>query len=236
VLRRDEENPRGDAVVSAGQGNTYRGGGITRIFLVRHGATEWNRAKRAQGHADIELNDEGRTQAETTAQRLATEDVVAVYSSDLVRSRVTAEAIAGVHNLPVITDPDLREVDQGEWTGLHVDEIARRWPGLWGDARHHTTRPGGESPQQVRARSLAALARIVKSHPDGSVVVVSHGGTIRWISAEALRYDDRASARIRGVANGGIVSLDGYLDGERLVLSNLQRLDGETTDLDDPND
>jgi broad specificity phosphatase PhoE len=150
----------------------------------------------------------------------------------------TAEAIAQRHGLEVVSDPDLREVDQGEWTGLHVDEIARRWPRLWGDARqrHHTTRPGGESPAEVRQRSLAALFRILERHPRASVVVVSHGGTIRWISAEALGYDDVASARIRGVANGGILSLEGSLEDGHLQLSDLHRLDGETTDLDDPND
>jgi broad specificity phosphatase PhoE len=209
---------------------------ITRIFLIRHGATEWNRAKRAQGHADIELNDEGRAQAAASARALAREDLVAVYSSDLGRSLDTARAIARSHRLEVIPDPDLREVDQGEWTGLHVDEIARRWPELWGDNRHHTTRPGGEGPREVRVRALAALSRIVKEHPDGSVAVVSHGGTIRWISAEALGYDDRASARIRGVANGGIVSLQASLEDSSLVLSDLHRLDGAATDLDDPND
>jgi phosphoserine phosphatase len=209
---------------------------MTRIFLIRHGATEWNRAKRAQGHADIDLNDEGREQAAASARTLASEDLIAVYSSDLRRSLDTARAIAQPHGLEVVPDPDLREVDQGEWTGLHVDEIARRWPDLWGANRHHTTRPGGEGPQEVRKRALAALARIVETHPEGSVAVVSHGGTIRWISAEALGYDDRASARIRGVANGGIVSLQAALKDGGLVLSDLHRLDGAATDLDDPND
>jgi broad specificity phosphatase PhoE len=136
----------------------------------------------------------------------------------------------------VIADRDLREVDQGDWTGLTVDEIRGRWPELWGDARHRRARPGGESPGDVRRRSLAALDRIVRAHPEGAVVVVSHGGTIRWISAEALGYDDADSARIRGMANGGIVALDATFDGDRLVLGDLRRWDGATTDRDDPND
>jgi broad specificity phosphatase PhoE len=148
----------------------------------------------------------------------------------------TARAIAEPHGLEVIPDPDLREVDQGEWTGLRVDEIARRWPGQWGEARHHSARPGGEAPADVRRRALAALTRIVAEHPKGTVAVVSHGGTIRWLSAEVLGYDDFESARIRGVANGGIVSLEASLDRERLVLTDLRRWDGDTTDLDDPND
>lgn len=204
---------------------------------MRHGATDWNLTKRAQGQADIELNDSGHKQAIATAQDLAhLENVKAVYSSDMKRALATARPIAEAHGLEVLTDPDLREIDQGEWTGLTVDEIQVRWPDLWGPARHYNARPGGESPAQVRKRALAAMTRIAAEHPEGSVVVVSHGGTIRWLSAEALGYDERRSARIRGVGNGAVVYMTARLDDDRLVLSDLMRLDGNTTDLDDPND
>jgi broad specificity phosphatase PhoE len=66
--------------------------------------------------------------------------------------------------------------------------------------------------------------------------VVSHGGTIRWISAEALGYDDKRSARIRGLGNGAVVCVGAELENGDLKMSNLARLDGNTTDLDDPND
>ncbi|MFN2526210.1 MAG: histidine phosphatase family protein [Actinomycetota bacterium] len=210
---------------------------MARLFLVRHGATDWNVTKRAQGQADIELNDAGRKQAVATAQELAhLEDVKAVYSSDMKRALATAKVIADGHGVEVMTDPDLREIDQGEWTGLTVEEIKMGWPELWGPARHYNTRPGGESPAQVRKRALEALARIVAQHPEGSVIVVSHGGTIRWLSAEALGYDERRSARIRGLGNGAVVVMSAELDDRRVVLSDLVRLDGNTTDLDDPND
>jgi broad specificity phosphatase PhoE len=77
---------------------------------------------------------------------------------------------------------------------------------------------------------------VVEAHPVGTVVVVSHGGTIRWLSAEALGFDDRRAARIRGLGNGAVVSIDAHLDDGALVLENLVRLDGNTPDLDDPND
>lgn len=208
----------------------------TKVFLVRHGATAWNIEKRAQGHADIDLNHEGHKQAAAVATELAHENLVAVYSSDLKRARDTAAAIAGAQGLEVTVDPDLREIDQGEWEGLTTDEIRERWPDLWGPSRHFKARPGGESPQQVKERSLKALARAVEAHPDGAIAVVSHGGTIRWISAEALGYDDYRSRRIRGLGNGAVVCLDARIEGGRLVLGNLARLDGNTTDLDDPND
>jgi broad specificity phosphatase PhoE len=209
---------------------------MTRVFLVRHGATDWNKEKRAQGHADIDLNDEGHRQAASVAQELAHSDIDAVYSSDLKRALDTAGPIAAAHGLDVNVDKDFREIDQGEWEGLTADEIRTRWPDLWGPNRHYNTRPGGESPQQVRERALAALARAVKAHPDEAIVVVSHGGTIRWLSAEALGYDDYRSRRIRGLGNGAVVCMDAHLDGDRLVLGDLARLDGNTTDLDDPND
>ena len=209
---------------------------MTKVFLVRHGATLWNIEKRAQGHADIDLSDEGRKQAAAVATELAHEELSAVYSSDLKRAFDTAKTIADSHGLEVIVDPDFREIDQGEWEGLTTDEIQARWPDLWGPNRHYNARPGGESPQQVKKRSLAALGRAVASNPDSSIAVVSHGGTIRWLSAEALGYDDYRSRRIRGLGNGAVVCLDAHLEGERLVLGNLARLDGNTTDLDDPND
>ena len=209
---------------------------VTAVLLVRHGATEWNHTKRAQGHADIELSEDGRRQAAHVASEFAGLDIAAVYSSDLRRALDTAGAIAAAHDLEVVADADFREIDQGEWEGLPIDEIKRRWPELWGPARHFTQRPGGESPQQVRARALAALRRVVEAHPGETVVIVTHGGTIRWLSAEALGFDDRRAARIRGLGNGAAVSFSARLDDGRLVLEDLVRLDGNTTDLDDPND
>lgn len=209
---------------------------MTKVFIVRHGATDWNNLKLAQGHADIHLNDEGRRQAAETAQHLADEALDAVYSSDLKRAVDTARPIAETHGLEVRTDPRFREIDQGEWEGLHTDEIRTRWPTLWGPHRHYNARPGGESPQQVRARALAGLKDAVAAHPEGTIVLVSHGGTIRWLAAEALGYDDKQSARLRGLGNGAIVSVEAKVADDRLEFANFARLDGNTPDLDDPND
>ena len=208
---------------------------MTSVLLVRHGATEWNETKRAQGQADIPLSPLGRAQAREIADQLRDLSLAAVYSSDLMRAMDTARAIAAEHGLDVVADAAFREVDQGAWTGLTTDEIKRRWPELWGSARHYSARPGGESPDEVRERALAALGRVARAHPDGTVVVVSHGGTIRWLSAEALGYDDRESARIRGLFNGGAVSLVAGVQDGRVVLSDLTRLDKKSPDRDDPN-
>ncbi|MGH2702166.1 MAG: histidine phosphatase family protein [Actinomycetota bacterium] len=208
---------------------------ITRIFLVRHGETEWNATRRAQGQADIPLNDAGRSQASAAAAQLDGVELSAVYSSDLSRAVDTARPIAEARGLSVEIDPAFREIDQGEWEGLVTEEIHRRWPDLWGPARHWSQRPGGESPEQVQKRALEGLARVVERHPRGQVAVVSHGGTIRWLAAYALGYDMAGSARIRGLGNGGAVAIDARLDDGALELGNLTRLDGKDADLDDPN-
>ncbi len=209
---------------------------MTTLYLVRHGETEWNHTKRAQGQADIDLNARGHEQAVQAAAEMSNIPVVAVYSSDMKRAVDTARPIADTHGVELILDAAFREIDQGEWEGLHVDEIKKRWPEMWGPARHYNARPGGESPQQVRVRALEGVRRIMERHPEGNVVIVSHGGTIRWLSAEALDYDDRRSARIRGLGNGQMVSVEARLDSGELNLSDLVRLDGNTPDLDDPND
>ena len=208
---------------------------MTTVILVRHGATVWNETKRAQGQADIPLSPRGEAQARRIAHDLADLRIQGVYSSDLERAVETGRPIAERHGLEIATDPGWREIDQGEWTGLTTDEIKRRWPDLWGAARHYSARPGGESPEDVRTRALDALERVVRAHPEEMVVVVSHGGTIRWVSAAALGYDDRASARIRGLSNGGAVSIQARLGDTGLQLSDLKRLDGASPDLDDPN-
>ena len=143
---------------------------MTTLLLVRHGETDWNAEGRLQGHTDRPLNDYGRRQARELAERLAGEQVDAVYASDLVRARETAEIVAGRLGLPVGVDPDLREKDWGTWEGLT------------GDERVHVELVG-ESTADHRDRMLRALRRIAGRHPSGRVVVVTHGGSLRRVQA-----------------------------------------------------
>ena len=149
---------------------------MNRLFLARHGETDWNREHRVQGQTDVGLNAAGRAQAEALAESLDDARLEAVYSSDLSRALETAQAAARRHGLDVVTDTELREKNFGSWEGLTDVEIARRFPdavrGRWGD---------GESTDDVAARVLPAIERIRARHPDGGVLVVSHGGPIRII-------------------------------------------------------
>jgi broad specificity phosphatase PhoE len=151
---------------------------MPQILLARHGETDWNRENRVQGHTDQPLNETGLTQAKALADRLAAERLVAVYSSDLVRARETAAVVASLHGLEVLLDAGLREKNFGTWEGLTDVEIRARFPdavdGRFGD---------GETTEAVSARSVAAFERIRARHAAGSVLVVSHGGSLRTILA-----------------------------------------------------
>ncbi len=202
---------------------------------MRHGATDWNRARLAQGQADIPLNRKGRRQAREAAAALSMYGIDAVYASDLARAVDTARPIAAEHRLEVVTDPGFREIDQGDWEGVHTDEIRRRWPELWGSARHVNRRPGGESPEEVTERALSALRRVLDAHPSGTVAIVSHGGTIRWIVATAKGYGVAGSHQLRGLSNGGVIALEAEPDAGGIRFGGVERLDGASPDLDDPN-
>ena len=141
---------------------------MTELLLARHGETEWNRQQRWQGHADPPLNDAGRAQARELADALAGERLEAIYASDLRRAYETAEIVGSRLGLPVTSDPALRETDVGSWSGLTHEEL---------DGRHYD----GETKEAHAERVLAAVRRIVRDHPEGRVLVVTHGGSVRRI-------------------------------------------------------
>jgi probable phosphoglycerate mutase len=157
---------------------------LTTILLARHGETDWNRAGRFQGHADQPLNDRGRTQARELADALSAEPIAAVYASDLRRASETASIVADRLDVPLELRHELREVDVGEFTGLTSDDIAARWPEA--QQRYEDRGYGwleGESLDEMTSRVRAVLLEIARAHPDETVLVVGHGGTVRAVLA-----------------------------------------------------
>jgi probable phosphoglycerate mutase len=162
---------------------------VTTLLLVRHGETDWNRDGRWQGHSDTHLNDVGREQAVRVAGEVDGVDVV--YSSDLARARETAYIVATRLGLPVRLDERLRERSFGAWEGKTGPEIERefceahaRWLGGNG--------PGAEDAEafaDFAARVQGFLADVLARHPDETVLVVAHGGSIRVIHALASGLD-----------------------------------------------
>lgn len=162
---------------------------MTKIIFVRHGETFWNESKRYQGHSDISLNEKGLQQAKLVAKRLAGEKISAIYSSDLIRAVQTAEIIGEQHSLQPIVVKEFREVNFGLWEGLTYAEIMAVWPdGLSAiySKPGAALIPDGESFHDVQKRTAIGLAKCIASHQQETIVVVSHGGTMRVLLCDAL--------------------------------------------------
>jgi probable phosphoglycerate mutase len=151
---------------------------MTQFILVRHGQTEWNRAERFRGRADVPLNETGLQQAEATGERVAAQwQPAAVYSSPLSRSMKTAEAIARHFQLTVQPHSGLIDIDYGLWQGLTPEEVGERWPqelDAWYNAPHTIRIPGGESLADLRVRGLDAVHQLADQHERQTIVLVGH--------------------------------------------------------------
>lgn len=190
---------------------------MVRLILVRHGETDWNKARRVQGgNSDTLLNDAGKEQAEAVALRLKQERVQAVYSSPLQRALHTAEAIARYHHLEVKVEPALRELNVGGLEGVSVGLISKRLDELLTmpvrDEIHVETGEGvwkrlqdigGESLDDLQQRAWEAVQRIVNRHPESAVVLVSHYFVILGIICAVLNLPVSQIGRFR-LAAGSI--------------------------------
>lgn len=167
------------SIPAAGQQKPGRSGSIVRIYLARHGQTDWNLEGRTQGHTDIPLNGTGRQQAQQLKARLMGVQLDAVYSSTLRRSRETAEILHG--QAPVTSLPGLDERRFGKFEGLLTSdpesgpELQRR---QW---IPDDSLDGGESLNAMRERVRTTIGKIRKQHPSGSILIVGHGFTNRMI-------------------------------------------------------
>ncbi len=160
---------------------------MTILWLVRHGETAWNAEGRVQGQTDVPLNETGFVQARTLAAVLAGERFAAIYSSDLLRVRQTAEPVARKLGLPVQLDPGLRERHYGLFETLTYAEVRERYPEDY--ARFRMKDPeydfrGGEGLRAFFERSMACLMGIAARHAGDDVLIFTHGGVLEM----AYRY------------------------------------------------
>jgi broad specificity phosphatase PhoE len=202
-----------------------------RIFLfVRHGETDDNKNRVFQGHGGGALNTEGKSQARAIGERLRNAHIDAIFASDVVRTRETAEAIVRHHpSLTVQTDERLREVDVGAWQGLGQDEIETQFPSEWAAWRKgiDVRRGGGETYADTAIRAEAGIVAHTKDRT-GTFVVVSHAGTIRAVVARMI---GAPLERFAPVHNTALTVVEDTTErGMRLVLWN----DVRHLDLGDP--
>ena len=183
----------------------------TRIYLVRHGATDLTAEDRFAGATEVSLSDEGRTQVAALAQRLRGDHLDAVYASPLQRTMETARLIAAPHGLEPLAEPDLREIDYGHWEGRSRDEIEADDGdeyNAWQEDPLTVAPAGGESGIDVLARALPVLRRIVQNHRHQAVLVVSHKGTNRLLVSSLLGFDARGYRDRLDQSPAGLTILD----------------------------
>ena len=155
---------------------------MKRIFFVRHGESQWNVVNRMQGQNDIPLTEKGIKQANSIANRLVNENIDKIYSSDLKRAYETALIIGDRLNLDVTKMKEFREMNFGVWEGKTHDEIMAEYQEqflYWKKEPENTRIDGAETLQELQERSMAALNEIISSNKEDSILVVSHGVTIK---------------------------------------------------------
>jgi broad specificity phosphatase PhoE len=165
-----------------------------RIFMVRHGATVLTKEDRFAGATDVELSDEGREQVRRLATRLRSEKIAAIYASPLGRTVETARILAEPHGIEVQTRDGLREISHGRWEQMTRKEVEQAFPdeaAAWEKDPYTFAPVGGESGLAVTARALPVLMDIVREHPAGNVLIVSHKATIRLLLSSLLGFDPR---------------------------------------------
>ena len=209
---------------------------MTQLFLVRHGQTSGNVQRVWQGWIGGELTPLGVQQAEATARRLAAcgEDIDALYSSPLHRAWQTAQIVGQALGLSPVAHEGLKEIWFGEIEGVTLEEFAARYPELyrrWSNRNDMSfTWPGGESRAEFHQRAGRAIEEIVARHDGGSIVIASHGGTLRAILAHLFpvqlgrwfhyNLDNCSLTRVRLAPD----------DPQLLALNDTSHLDGLTSD------
>ncbi|MFF0829855.1 histidine phosphatase family protein [Brevibacillus sp. NPDC003359] len=193
-----------------------------KLVWIRHGETDSNREHRYLGHSDVPLNEQGYLQASELAKELPVliGRPAAIYASDLLRCIQTAEPLAATWGLSVIPVPALRELSFGEWELMTYDELMQTDPARatrWYDDPIRNRPPQGESLEELGMRVdswlHSLLERASKEEASDTVVIVTHGGVIRWFLAAWLENKPDRYWQVDGVAHGEVLVAE-CLDAE----------------------
>ena len=166
---------------------------MTHIYLVRHGQTAWNREEIFRGRSNVPLNETGLREAELAAQFFRGLEIRAVYSSPLSRASQTAGKIADVLSLKVEPLEGIIDMSFGVWEGRPLREIKASDEDRyrqWQEEPHRLKLPGGESLDEVRKRSMAALETVIRRHPEEAVILVTHRVINKVILCAVLGLDN----------------------------------------------
>jgi len=165
---------------------------MTKIILIRHGATTWNKLGKYYGWTDIDLSEDGIMQAKCLAENFPVSKIDKIYSSDLRRAYNTAEYIGSKFHCKVQTNKNLREMNFGKWEGLVYQEVLAQWPAEVEKFIEHPNKvkiPDGETFAQVQQRVMNSINNILAVNNNKTVVVVVHGVVIAVTLAAVLGVD-----------------------------------------------
>ncbi len=155
---------------------------MTKLILVRHCQAQGNLERYFQGKIDSDITAKGREQIGRTAEMLSMEPIDVFYTSSKQRARKSTDGINIYHNVPVITDDRLTEIDAGEWEGTYLTDIEKKYPEQYDNWKNHPAvfhAPGGESMAQVYERVSKALDDIISENKGKTICIVSHGCAIK---------------------------------------------------------
>jgi len=162
----------------------------TKLILIRHGETEWNRLRKYMGRSDIGLNARGKSQAARARRSLKKEKIDTIYSSDKKRAMSTARIIFG--DRPIEVKKGLREMELGGWEGLTYDMCMKKYGKVyqsWLNDPFHTKIPGGESMKDFAKRVMTSVKKIASKNENKTVAIVTHGGPIGIILKNIMKTD-----------------------------------------------
>jgi broad specificity phosphatase PhoE len=166
---------------------------MTRVYLVRHGTTDWNKEEIFRGRLDCKLNETGHSEARALAAYFTDIPFQAIYSSPLSRAMETAQAVAQAKALPVVPHPGFIDMDFGEWQGLPLREVREKYSDLyrlWRERPEAVHFPGGENLTQVRARAWEGLQKVLRDNPERTTLILSHRVVTKVLICAVLGLDD----------------------------------------------
>lgn len=192
---------------------------MLRLYMMRHGETVWNTERRYQGMTDIELSDTGIRQARCAAERFKNIDIDKIYCSPLKRAMATAKPIADEKKLDIIPEENFREICFGDWEGMTVSELTRKYGEEYMNfikEPHKYGFPGECTIDKVIERMKPSLDRIIKNE-SGNILIISHGGIIRLMIMYIMGLDNSWFTKMW--INNTAISIIEIKDDRRLMLT-----------------
>lgn len=190
---------------------------MTRLLLVRHGESMANRQAIFSGYYDVELEENGRVQAEKTARYIVNNyQIDKVYASDLSRAYETGKAVADLAGVSIVSKEGLREINGGKWEGVLFAELPMLYPKeyeIWMNDIGKVRCPGGESVAELGQRVLKTLTEIAGENEGKTIVIATHATPIRTLESMLRTGGTEEMQTIPWVSNASVTELF-YENGE----------------------